>query len=56
MLWYRSHHSINWIPIHIVNWSDKYSELSMFLEDFPELRVLFDGGFDYPMIQTKKNS
>ena len=53
MLWYKSHHSIKWIPVQIVNWCDKYTNLPMFLEDFPELKSFFDGDFDYPMINTK---
>lgn len=53
MLWYKSHHCINWIPINIVNWSDKYTNLSMFLKDFPELKNLFDVDIDFPKVNTK---
>ena len=42
MLWYKSPHSITWIPVAIVDWADKYEELSEFLEEFPELKNLFD--------------
>ncbi len=42
MLWYKSPHSINWIPVPIVDWTDKYEELNEFLEEFPELKNLFD--------------
>ena len=45
MLWYRSPHSMRWTPVPIVNWTDGYTELSDFLEDFPELTNLFETDF-----------
>ena len=42
MLWYKSPHSIKWISIPIVNWTDKYTEASEFLNDFPDLKNLFE--------------
>ena len=45
MLWYRSAHSIYWIPIPIANWTNKYDEISDFLADFPQLKHLFDTDF-----------
>ncbi len=42
MLWYKSPHSMAWTPVPIVDWTDKYEELSEFLEEFPELKNLFD--------------
>ena len=46
MLWYKSPHSIRWIAVPIVNWTDKYTELPTFLRDFPELKSLFDKDLD----------
>jgi hypothetical protein len=42
MLWYNSPHTIKWKPIPIVNWTEKYDDIDMFLEDFPELKIYFD--------------
>ena len=45
MLWYKSPHCMNWDPIPIVNWTDGYTKLEEFLEDFPELTSLFETDF-----------
>ena len=41
MLWYNSPHTMKWTPIPIVNWTEKYEDIDMFLEDFPELKDFF---------------
>jgi len=42
MIWFRSPHVIRWKPIPIVNWTEKYETIDLFLEDFPELSGYFN--------------
>lgn len=42
MLWFRSPHTMNWKPVPIVNWTEKYETIDLFLEDFPELEGFFE--------------
>lgn len=42
MLWYKSPHILKWTPVSIVKWSNKYKNLPQFLEDFPDLKNLFE--------------
>jgi hypothetical protein len=42
MLLFYSPHTDGWKPIPIANWTNKYTTVEKFLEDFPELKGFFD--------------
>jgi hypothetical protein len=42
MLWFKSPHCMQWMPLPIVNWADEYRTEKDFLKDFPGLKKFFE--------------
>ena len=42
MLWYRSPHVDEWMPIYIASWSKKYKDVEDIKKDYPKFTPFFD--------------